>query len=170
MHPNGCNFRVRTETECGSVSPWSEVTNSSSQQDQQQSSSMVRTFSSQSECGVVIQWDRAPSQGSRPQSLQVYIKKRNGDFTKDFLDAHCSTEADTTQCTVPSNVLRATPYFLTTGDNVIAKVIVSYSSWKVTYETDSYLFDVTKLGGKPDQVKELKAVKNNANSSIDITW
>jgi len=81
MHPDGCNFRVRTETDCGSVSPWSDTTNSNSLVPANQNTSMVRTFASQTECGVVIQWDRAPSQGSRPQSLQVWIKKRNGDYT-----------------------------------------------------------------------------------------
>lgn len=74
MHPDGCNFRVRTEKECGSVSPWSAVANSMDQASQATPNSMVRTLSSPTECGVIIQWDRAQSNGSRPQSLQVTIK------------------------------------------------------------------------------------------------
>jgi len=78
-------------------------------------------------------------------------------------------DADSTQCTVPSDHLRATPFFLTTGDDVVAKVTVQYNSWKVTYETDSNGYDVATLGSKPAQVEGIEAVKL-ANSSIDVSW
>jgi len=70
----------------------------------------------------------------------------------DNLAAHCQTDSETTQCTVPSDTLRASPYYLTTGDIVIAKVTVQYSSWKVTYETDSSGYDVASLGSRPGKV------------------
>lgn len=152
MHPDGCNFRVRSETECGSVSPWSGVTNSKSQLNETPNSSSVRTFASQSECGVVIQWDRAPSNGSRPSSLQVWIRQRGGEFSSTGISAYCSMDSDSTQCTIPSDHLRSQPFFLTTGDDVVAKVTVQYSSWKVTYETDANGYDVATLGTKPSKV------------------
>lgn len=169
MHPDGCNFRVRTETECGSVSPWSGVANSSAQTTQTPNNSMVRTFSSPTECGVIIQWDRAPSNGSRPQSLQVWIQKRSGEFSSTGVSQYCSTASETTQCTIPSAVLRASPFLLTTDDDVVAKVTVQYSSWKVTYETDSNGYDVAKLGSKPKKVTTI-SVEKAENSSIDVTW
>ena len=131
---------------------------------------MVRTLASQTECGVIIQWDRAPSQGSRPMSLQVWIQQHNGEYSSRGISQYCSNEPDTTQCTVPSNVLRAAPYFLTTGDDVVAKVTVQYNSWKVTYETDSNGYDVAELGSKPGKVHGVIAEKVTQNSSIDISW
>jgi len=169
MHPDGCNFRVRTETECGSVSPWSDVTNSKAASTNSNNSSMVRTFASQSECGVVIQWDRVPSNGSRPQSLQVWIKQRSGEFSSRGISEFCDTEPDTTQCTIRSEHLRSSPFFLTTGDEVVAKVTVQYASWKVTYETDSNGYDVATLGSKPGKVAAPTVVKAD-NSSIDVSW
>lgn len=112
MHPDGCNFRVRTETDCGSVSPWSSVANSKNQSNNAPQTSMVRTFQSQTECGVVIQWDRAPSNGSRPISLQVWIQKRDGEFSSYGLSQFCDEDSTTTQCTVDSEHLRTSPFFL----------------------------------------------------------
>jgi len=169
MHPDGCNFRVRTETECGSVSPWSAVANSKTTTNDTPNTSMVRTFQSQNECGVVIQWDRAPSNGSRPISLQVWIQQRNGEFSSRGLSQFCDEDSSTTQCTVASEHLRSAPFFLTTGDDVVAKVTVQYSSWKVTYETDSNGYDVAKLGSKPGKVGAPTVVKA-PNSSIDVEW
>lgn len=169
MHPDGCNFRVRTETECGSVSSWSDVTNSVAASSTNTNASMVRTFASQSECGVVIQWDEVRQNGSRPQSLQVWIKQRSGEFSSRGISTYCDTDAATTQCTVPSEHLRSSPFFLTTGDEVVAKVTVQYSSWKVTYETDSNGYDVATLGSKPAKVSKPQVVKAD-NSSIDVSW
>lgn len=55
---------------------------------------MVRTFSSQTTCGVVVQWDRAPSQGSRPVSFFVEIQDHNeesntGNWYSTHLDEFC---------------------------------------------------------------------------------
>ena len=169
-HPDGCNFRVRTETECGSVSPWSDVANSNQQNNSPTNTSMVRTLASTTECGVIIQWDRAPAQGSRPMSLQVWIQQRNGEFSSRGISQFCSNEPDTTQCTVPSDILRAAPFFLTTGDSVVAKVTVQYNSWKVTYETDDAGYDVAELGSKPGKVDGVLAEKVLSNSSIDVSW
>lgn len=130
---------------------------------------MVRTFQSQTECGVVIQWDRAPSNGSRPISLQVWIQKRDDEFSSYGLSQFCDEDSTTTQCTVDSEHLRTSPFFLQTGDDVVAKVTVQYSSWKVTYETDSDGYDVAKLGSRPGKVSSLSVVKA-PNSSIDVEW
>jgi hypothetical protein len=169
MHPDGCNFRVRTETECGSVSPWSGAANSKTRSNNTPNNSMVRTFPSQTECGVVIQWDRAPSNGSRPMALQVFIQKRNGEYSSSGLSQFCDGDSDTTQCTVDSEHLRAQPFLLNTGDDVVAKVTVQYSSWKVTYETDSNGYDVAKLGSRPGKVDQPIVIKAE-NSSIDVEW
>ena len=78
-------------------------------------------------------------------------------------------DSDSTQCTIPSDHLRSQPFFLTTGDDVVAKVTVQYSSWKVTYETDSNGLDVALLGSKPGKMDEPNTVKLS-NSSIDVSW
>jgi predicted phage tail protein len=58
---------------------------------------------------------------------------------------------------------------LDTNDDVVAKINVQYSSYIVTYETDSNGYDVAKLGSKPKKVTTLSVTKT-ANSSIDVEW
>lgn len=166
---SGCQFRVRTEKECGSVSAWSGTTNTNPGNNQSNvNDQKVRTFPSNEGCGITIQWDPVPTQGGRANYLQVQVQSRSNTFY--YTNLPCDTSASTTQCTVQAATLKASPYYLEVGDRVIAQVSVFYDSWKVTYDNLANEGEGAVLGSRPQKISDLKAFKVEHNNSIDVEW
>lgn len=164
--PQGCEWRVRSENDCGNVSDWSPVARDRrpTSNDPVAGTRKVRTAESVTGCGVTISWDKPPSTGGRPAYQTVEVQSRSGAFYSTGLS--CPTDPIKTDCTVEASVLKSSPYYLSNGDLVVAQVAVVYPSWTITYGRNT---DGAKVGTVPGQAENIQAIKAS-DGSIDVSW
>jgi len=76
---------------------------------------------------AVISWTAPKKNGSTITSYTVTLRQLDGSYTEDTTncDGSDSTIISSTSCTVPLATLTASPYSLTVGDSIFAKVVAT---------------------------------------------
>jgi hypothetical protein len=72
----------------------------------------------------------------------------------------------TQECTISDAVLKASPYNLSRGDMIVARVSFTYPNYLVNYSPNTF---GAQLGNTPDKVDELFFI-GGSRGGLDIDW
>jgi hypothetical protein len=111
-------------------------------------SSRIDTSRSLVGCAVDIVWDPA----ARPDCISQVVEVQTAEGSFSSVNLGCAREPTSQSCTVPDTVLKASPYNLSEGDIIFARVSFTYPNWVVNYQPNTY---GTSLGATPGKISEI---------------
>ena len=123
---------------------------------------------------VLIDWSPDANDGGVGlQGYRLYIKTQNGDFEQDPTNCDAETDAIIIQnsaCTIPVTALRQSPFALTTGDDVVAKVIAFNAIGDSAESAEGQGATVPAEGSVPGAPTSLQRIEPTDTTQATISW
>lgn len=123
---------------------------------------------------VLIDWSPDVNDGGVSlQGYRLYIKTHNGDFVQDPTNCDAETDAIIIQnsaCTIPVTTLRQPPFALTTGEDVVAKVIAFNSIGDSAESVEGQGATIPAEGSVPGAPTSLQRIEPTDTTQASISW